>query len=112
MKLGWNELLIVGVSLEAYALRGRAELALGQVGAARASLRQAREAAAAQDERAIMWRILATQSELERACGDEAAASRLRAQARALVTDILEHAGELRATFLAQPAVAELLRKP
>jgi DNA-binding SARP family transcriptional activator/tetratricopeptide (TPR) repeat protein len=90
-------------------LRGRAAMALGQFGAARESLLKAREAAEAQDERAILWRILATQSELERACGDEAAAARLRDQARAVVADIAAHAGEMRQTFLNQPAVAQLL---
>lgn len=90
-------------------LRGRAALAMGQHGAARAALLQARAAAEAQDERAVLWRILATLSELERACGDETAASSLRNQARAMVTDIAEHAGELRTAFLGQPTVAQLL---
>ena len=94
---------------EEYWLRGRADLALGQYEAARAALLKAREAAGAQEERAILWKILATGSELERACGDKAAADELREQARVIVEDIAAHAGELRDAFLAQPAVAELL---
>jgi hypothetical protein len=90
-------------------LRGRAAMALGQYEAARAALQEARVAAEAQDERAILWQILATSSELERACGDEAAAGELRDQARAIVDDIADHAGELRGVFLDQPAVARLL---
>jgi hypothetical protein len=94
-----------------YWLRGQAALALGQYEAARASLLEARAVAEAQDERAILWRILATLSELERACGDEAAANRLHNQARTVVAEIVEDAGELRTTFLGQLAVARLLNK-
>ena len=90
-------------------LRGRAALALGQFDAARAALLEARAAAEAQEERVVLWQILATLSELERACGDEIAANRLRDQARGVVADISEHAGELRGMFLGQPAVAQLL---
>ena len=89
-------------------LRGRAELAMDQYDAARATLLEARATAEAQEERAILWKILATSSELERACCDEAAAEKLRDQARAVVTDIAEHAGKLRGAFLDQPAVARL----
>ena len=91
-----------------YLLRGRAALALKKYDTARESLLKARQAAEAQDERAILWQILATLSELERANGDEAAAERLRDQARAIVADIAEHAGALKEDFLAQPAVATL----
>jgi DNA-binding SARP family transcriptional activator/tetratricopeptide (TPR) repeat protein len=90
-------------------LRGRADMALGRYDAARAALLQAREAAEAQEERAILWQILATSSELERTCGDEAAAGKLRDQARTLVADIAAHAGPLRAAFLGQLAVVQLL---
>jgi hypothetical protein len=90
-------------------LRGRAELAQGQYDAARATLLEARATAEAQEERAILWKILATCSELERACGDAAASDRLRDQARVVVSDIAAHAGNLRGAFLDQPAVAQLL---
>jgi DNA-binding SARP family transcriptional activator/tetratricopeptide (TPR) repeat protein len=90
-------------------LRGRAALALGQYDAAREALLKAKEAAEAQEERAILWKILSTLSELEGACGDKDAAEKLREQAMALVDDIAAHAGELREAFLAQTAVAQVL---
>jgi len=92
-------------------LRGRAALALGQYDAARESLMKAKEAAEAQDERVILWKILVTMSELEKTCGDESAASRLRDQAREVVGAIAAHAGEVRDIFLSQPAVVELLNE-
>ncbi len=92
-------------------LRGRAALALGQVDDGAKSLLKAKKAAEAQEERAILWKILATQSELERACGNEAAADRIRDQARAVVDDIAAHAGEMREVFLAQPAVVQTARR-
>jgi tetratricopeptide (TPR) repeat protein len=92
-------------------LRGRAELALGRLEAARASLLEARAAAEAQEERSIQWQILATLSEMERKCGQVAAAARWGDQAQAMVDDIAAHAGALRAAFLGQPAVAQLLEK-
>jgi DNA-binding SARP family transcriptional activator len=90
-------------------LRGRAELAQGQYDAARATLLEARATAEAQEEWAILWKILSTCSELERACGDAAASDRLRDQARVVVSDIAAHAGNLRGAFMDQPAVAHLL---
>jgi hypothetical protein len=48
-------------------------------------------------------------AEVEEACGDADAAGRLRDRAREVVTYIIEHAGELRETFLERPAVAQLL---
>jgi tetratricopeptide (TPR) repeat protein len=90
-------------------LRGRAALALGQYDAARESLVKAREAAEAQEERAILWKILATLSEVEKASGNTDLAEKLLDQARAVVEDIAEHAGEMREVFLGQPAVVQLL---
>jgi tetratricopeptide (TPR) repeat protein len=90
-------------------LRGRAALALGQCDAAREAFLKAKEAAEAQEERAILWKILASLSELEEAYGDREAAEKLRDQAMALVDDIAAHAGELRDAFLAQTAVAQVL---
>lgn len=90
-------------------LRGRAAMALGQFEEARTALLKAIDAAEAQEEWAILWKILATCSELERACGDAAASDRLRDQARVVVSDIAAHAGNLRGAFLDQPAVAQLL---
>jgi DNA-binding SARP family transcriptional activator len=90
-------------------LRGRAAMALGQYDAARAALLEAREAAEAQEERAVLWQILLSSAEVEEACGDAEAAGKLRDQARVVVVDIAEHAGQLRDVFLEQPAVMALL---
>ncbi|MEJ2706234.1 MAG: AAA family ATPase [Anaerolineales bacterium] len=89
-------------------LRGRADLALGQVDEARESLLKAKGAAEAQEERAILWKILVTLSELEQACDKTDSAKKLRDQAREMVNDIAAHAGEMRDVFLSQPAVAKL----
>jgi DNA-binding SARP family transcriptional activator/predicted ATPase len=92
-----------------YWLRGRAAMALGQYDKARAALLKAREAAEAQEERTILWQILVSMAEVEDACGDAAAAERLRDEALAVVSFIADHAGDLRGAFLAQPGVARLL---
>jgi tetratricopeptide (TPR) repeat protein len=92
-------------------LRGRAALALGQYDVARESLLKAREAAEAQDERSILWNILATLSEVEKESGHADLADSLCGQARAMVDDIAAHAGELRDVFLSQPTVVQLLGK-
>jgi len=90
-------------------LRGRAALALGQYDAARESLLKAKDAAEAQDERAILWKILVTMSEVEKESDNTDSAEQLQEQARAVVDDIAAHAGEMRNTFLSRPAVAQLL---
>jgi hypothetical protein len=59
----------------------------------------------------VLWQILASLADVEEACEDAAAAGKLRDQARAVVTDIAEHAGKIRDVFLGQPAVAQLLGK-
>jgi DNA-binding SARP family transcriptional activator len=92
-------------------LRGRAELALGQFEAAREALLKARETAEAQEERAVLWKVLAALADVEEAFGDIEAADRLRDEAREVVDYIAEHAGKIRDVFLGQPAVAQLLGK-
>jgi tetratricopeptide (TPR) repeat protein len=92
-------------------LRGRAALALGQYDEARESLLKAKEAAEAQEERAILWKILATLSEVEKACSNADLADSLRDQAWGVVNDITAHAGEMRDVFLSQPEVVQLLEK-
>jgi tetratricopeptide (TPR) repeat protein len=94
---------------EEHWLRGKAWLAMREFEKARVALLQAREVAAIQEERTILWQILAALGELEQACGNAAAATEMREQARAVVDDISAHAGPLRDTFLSQPAVAQLL---
>jgi DNA-binding SARP family transcriptional activator len=101
---GFNTLLA-----DEHWLRGRAALALGKFDAAREALLKAREAAEAQEESAMLWKILSTLSEAERTYGNTGEADRLNDQAWALVDDIAAHAGELRDVFLAQPAVAAVL---
>jgi DNA-binding SARP family transcriptional activator/tetratricopeptide (TPR) repeat protein len=88
---------------------GCAALALGQYEAARESLLKSKEAAEAQDERAILWKILATMSEVEKAAGNKDEAEKLLGKAREVVNDIAAHAGEMRDVFLSQPAVVQLL---
>jgi tetratricopeptide (TPR) repeat protein len=90
-------------------LRGQAALAMGQYDAAHESLLKAREVADAQEERAILWQILVTMSDLEKACGDVDVAHNLLDLARAVVDDIAEDAGDMRDVFLSQPAVVQLL---
>jgi uncharacterized protein YjaG (DUF416 family) len=65
----------------------------------------------AQEERAILWQILATLSDLEQACGDVEVAKKLRDHAREVIDDIAAHAGEIRDVFLGQPAVVQLIEK-
>jgi tetratricopeptide (TPR) repeat protein len=91
-------------------LRGRAVLALGKVDEARESFLKAKDAAEAQEERAVLWQILASLADIEEACGDADAAERLRDEARTVVADIVDHAGKLRKKFLAQPDVVSLLK--
>ena len=89
-------------------LRGRAALALGQYNKARESLLEAQGTAEAQEERAILWKILVTMSEVENACGNVSAADDFRNQARVVIDDIAAHAGEMRDVFLSQPVVVQL----
>jgi tetratricopeptide (TPR) repeat protein len=92
-------------------LRGRATLALGQYNEAREWLLKAKDAAEAQEERAILWKILVTLSDVEKECGNTDTAEQLREQARTLVDDIAAHAGEMRDVFLGQPTVIQLIGK-
>lgn len=101
---GFNDLVA-----EEYWLRGRAAMAMGQCDAARAALLEARMAAEAQEERAVLWQILLSLADVEEACGNADTAGRFRDEARQVVGYIVEHAGELREVFLARPDVARLL---
>jgi hypothetical protein len=74
------------------------------------SLLKAKGAAEVQEERAVLWQILVTMANVEEACGDADAAERLRDEARTVVADIAEHAGEMREMFLARPDVVSLLK--
>jgi DNA-binding SARP family transcriptional activator/tetratricopeptide (TPR) repeat protein len=90
-------------------LRGRAALALGKYDTARESLLKAKEAAEAQEERAILWKILVTMSDVENASSNVATADNFRHQARIVIEDIAENAGKNRDVFLNQPEVIQLL---
>ena len=103
-KAGFGRLLA-----DEYWLRGRAALALGRYDEARESLVKARDEAEAHEERFILWKILATLSEVEQASGQADLAEQLSDQAKDVVNDIAEYAGELRDVFLSQPAVVQLL---
>jgi tetratricopeptide (TPR) repeat protein len=91
-------------------LRGRAHLLLGQLDEAQAALVEARDVAEAREERAVLWQILATLSDLERSRGNLAASEKAHDNARAVIDQIAANAGELRSVFLGQPAVVDLLR--
>ncbi|HEX6386636.1 MAG TPA: AAA family ATPase [Anaerolineae bacterium] len=90
-------------------LQGRAWLAMGQIDRAKESLLEARKVAEATSERTILWQILVSLAEVEEGCGDAEPAERLRDEAREVVGYIVEHAGELRETFLERPEVVALL---
>jgi tetratricopeptide (TPR) repeat protein len=107
----YREVGFVRLLADEYCLRGRAEMAVGNYEGAREALLRARDATEAQDERAVLWQILVSLAEVEVACGDGETAERLRDEAREVVGYILEHAGEMRETFLARPEVAQLLGK-
>ena len=94
-----------------YWLRGRAAQALGQYDAVRKSLRKAQQAAGTQEERAVLWKILATMSEVEQAAGHMDESKKLHRRAIEVVNDIAAHAGEMRDVFLSQPMVVQLLGK-
>ncbi|MDX1418210.1 MAG: hypothetical protein R3293_28680, partial [Candidatus Promineifilaceae bacterium] len=90
-------------------LRAEAHLALGDVDQARNELLKARAIAEEKDERTELWQILAALSALEEAHGDRETAEQDRDEAREVIAYIAENAGELRESFLAQPAVAAVL---
>ena len=84
-------------------------MALGYYAAAREALLKARDAAEVQDERAVLWQILVSPAEVEEACGNPETSERVCDEARKVVSYIVEHAGELRETFLARPDVQAVL---
>jgi predicted ATPase/DNA-binding SARP family transcriptional activator len=94
-------------------LQSRAWLALENSGKAREALMEAKAVAEDTGERTILWQILATLGDLEGMSGNQAEAERLRREAREIVNYIAENAGSdaLRDSFLAQPAVARVLKE-
>jgi DNA-binding SARP family transcriptional activator/tetratricopeptide (TPR) repeat protein len=92
-------------------LQGRAWLALENTSRAKKALLQAKAVAEDTGERTILWQILSTLSDLEKINGDEDEAEKLSCQAQEIIGYIAENAGseEMRASFLAQPAVRRVL---
>jgi class 3 adenylate cyclase/tetratricopeptide (TPR) repeat protein len=86
---------------------GRAQFAAGDHESANAALHAARQQAEAVGQQRVLWSILALQAELAAQAGDTAQAEALLTQARAIIAAIADRAGspELRASFLARPAV-------
>ncbi len=96
---------------EALWLQGKALLALNKPEEARQVLLEARIVAEETGARRVWWRILGALWELETAVGNPTTAQQHRRQAQEIITTVASHAGsdELRASFLAQPAVQRLL---
>jgi class 3 adenylate cyclase/tetratricopeptide (TPR) repeat protein len=91
--------------------RARGQQAAGDPVAARATLQRASALAEKIGQRRILWRILALQAELAAQAGDTTQVEAHLAQARSILAAIADHAGspELRASFLARPAVRAIL---
>jgi|SRR5579859_6633395 len=90
--------------------RGRGQEAAGDPAAARATLERAQAQAEKIGQQRMLWRILALRAGLARA-DQPGQAEALLGQARAILMAIADHAGtpELRASFLARPAVRAVL---
>ncbi len=89
-------------------------MALGEIETARELLLEAKTTAEEKGERLYLWQILATLGDLEELRGDGAEAEAWRMQACEVIDYIVGHAGDeedLRAAFLAQPAVVRVLTK-
>ncbi len=89
--------------------RARGQQAAGDSAAAEATLGRAQAQAEAIGQQRMLWQILALQAALT---DEPAQAEALLAQARAIVLSIADHAGspELRASFLARPAVRAVIQ--
>jgi tetratricopeptide (TPR) repeat protein len=96
---------------EALWLQGKACLALEKVEQASDALQEAVLAAEYTGERTVLWQVLAMLADLKTMSGNELEAKKLRERSLEIVSYIADHAGsdDLRASFLAQPAVAQVL---
>ena len=92
--------------------RARAQQAMSDAEAAGATLERARGLAEKIGQQRIQWRILALQAELAAQAGQSGQAEALLGRARAIISMIADHAGspELRASFLARPALRAVVR--
>jgi tetratricopeptide (TPR) repeat protein len=91
--------------------KGQALLAEGRPEAAHTVLEEARDAAEALGSRRSLWRILAALGQIAAAEGNTHEAARLRDEAAQIVKSIADHLDipELRASFLAQPHVQQVV---
>ena len=89
--------------------RARGQQAAGDHDAANRTLARAHAQAEELVQQRLLWRILALQAAL---AGEPAQAEALLAQARTIILSIADHAGspELRASFLARPAVQAVIQ--
>lgn len=87
-------------------LKGEALLAGSRIGEARTAYEESRQVAESLGQRRLLWPVLLRLSELALRQAQPEQAAALRRQAREIVTDIAAHTSdELRASFLALPAV-------
>ena len=87
-------------------------MALGEIEEAKEILLEAKKIAEEKEERIFLWQILATLGDLEETREDAAEAEKFREQACEIVHYIADRAGDeedLRASFLAQPEVVQVL---
>jgi hypothetical protein len=95
-------------------LRGRANLALGEVETTEELLLKAKTLAEEKGERLYLWQILATLGGLEESGGDEAEAAKRLKQVFEIIQYLADRGidkEDLRASFLAQPAVVRVLTR-
>lgn len=95
---------------EALWLKGKVYLARAKMQAAKTALLEAKAVAEAQQERCLLWQILADLAHMATVDGDTITATALREQACATASYIADHIDDpwLRENFLAQTAVALL----
>jgi tetratricopeptide (TPR) repeat protein len=95
---------------DALFLKGTALFRLNELDAAAQVLHEAYTEASSLGARRMLWQILAAQSEIELARGNDTNAESLRAQARSIIQEIAEHTpNDLRTSFLNLPCVREML---
>jgi tetratricopeptide (TPR) repeat protein len=95
-------------------LRGRVQMALGEIEEAKEILLEAKTIAEEKEERIYLWQILATLGDLDEKREEVTEAEKWRVQACETIQYIADRAGDdedLRASFLAQPDVVRVLTR-
>jgi DNA-binding SARP family transcriptional activator len=95
-------------------LRGRVQMALGEIEEAKEILLEAKTIAEEKEERIYLWQILATLGDLDEMREEVTEAEKWRVQACETIQYIADRAGDdedLRASFLAQPEVVRVLTR-